>query len=547
MHYHHLLLALAIAATPAVAIETTRVDLREGGANDGAVSIVRENNRLVFDDSTTTNPIALHDLVTARVDHGSLDGLLLDSHPQYLNPSRHSETHTAHFNDALPISPDTNANTTLGTHAQDQDIHLSASAPEVVSGDWSFTGDITLANGALNVESPVPGSPASIVFGDGAASRSLLWNPVTDTIVVNGAFQTNRVDSPTIQADEIVATSSLSGELNGFRSGSLSGFISIEGILHDNLLDRTDDESVPGAWSFLDGLRVEAAQTETEIDAHALDVALNTNLNPSSGLNGRHRWGLRAEHTFDSPSAQTLSSTTAGGVFGSVTVEATTATGTSGAAIGTRGRADSLTPNVASVGLAGEALGSAQRRIGVLGATSEILPDLTSVPAGIYAAYFDGNVTTTGKNTADSFVSKATRWHDHAITATAHEVSGWTRSTTEMSAFGAASPLHLPLYFSEGTTIHRARVKWFSFDVGDTITLSLLKRDESNPAQTSHITLASPKTLNHTGGVSVGTLTLANPETITANHSYTLQIAPNVTSTGVSLYSWGVETSHRAH
>ena len=141
--------AALIIASSIAALETTHIDLREGSTNDGTVSISRARGELLFDDAATSPPVSLQTLLSVTSDHSTLTGLESDSHLQYLNEPRHDAVHDAAFNDALPVSPDGNGNTTVGGHVSDTDIHLERHGNEVVDGEWFFDGTTEFGSGTV--------------------------------------------------------------------------------------------------------------------------------------------------------------------------------------------------------------------------------------------------------------------------------------------------------------------------------------------------------------------------------------------------------------
>ncbi len=121
-------------------VETQEVDLGLSGAYDSTVRITRDGSgRMVFYDNEVTTPVTLFELKVSETDHGELLGLGDDDHAQYHTTGRHGTAHTETFNDALAISPDVDANATLGAHMGDEDIHLDRGDAETISGIWSFS------------------------------------------------------------------------------------------------------------------------------------------------------------------------------------------------------------------------------------------------------------------------------------------------------------------------------------------------------------------------------------------------------------------------
>ena len=129
-----LILLVSAIASMAPALDTTRIDFREGQESDGEVAVFRSEGRLYFDDETTTVPLALEALAGPASAHAELSGLDADDHPHYQTASRHTAAHDAALNAALPIPEDLGGNDTLGGHVGDARIHLDREAAESISG-----------------------------------------------------------------------------------------------------------------------------------------------------------------------------------------------------------------------------------------------------------------------------------------------------------------------------------------------------------------------------------------------------------------------------
>ncbi len=246
--------ALLVAARCA-ALETTAVELREGPTPDGAVTIARESGELLFDDATTEAPVSLQDLLSAVSAHGTLTGLGGDDHPQYQDGARHAAAHDETFNDALAISPDTNGNATVGEHAADSVIHLSRTGVESVAGDWFFGGEPEFGGGTVWFSAPEPDGAVTLRLRDSSGDGMLVWNPATDELSFNRILAPDDVRAESVDAEFLNVTDLLSGTIGAFRTGRIEGFAQIEGIAWGDLLSRSADEDVSGAWDFLAPLR----------------------------------------------------------------------------------------------------------------------------------------------------------------------------------------------------------------------------------------------------------------------------------------------------
>lgn len=87
-------LAAALLAGTALALQTSEVELGRDGNYDAVVRVARDGDgRLVMHDAEHPTSITLGALLTNSTDHGNLLGLLDDDHPQYLNDDRHTSAH----------------------------------------------------------------------------------------------------------------------------------------------------------------------------------------------------------------------------------------------------------------------------------------------------------------------------------------------------------------------------------------------------------------------------------------------------------------------
>lgn len=223
------------------AIETTEVDLRFDQP-DGKVAITRdEAGNLLFDDAFTL-PITLQDLLQNAADHGALEGLSGDDHPQYLNAARHQSAHQPAFNTALPISGDVNANQTLGAHVSDGDIHPDTTAAASITGVWNFTNGLAITSGNILLGTSQYGPDAALRFEAGVEDAELVYTNA------NGQFTFNRP----VGVPEIAIETTLYGS----GTAALAGFASIEGIAPADMLSSTETESISETWTFLSGANI---------------------------------------------------------------------------------------------------------------------------------------------------------------------------------------------------------------------------------------------------------------------------------------------------
>lgn len=257
-------LAFLLPAHFAAALETTRIDLREGGENDGQVTITRQDGELLFDDVTTSAPVPLAQLAGTGV-HGALGGLDGDDHPQYLDAARHAGAHDATLNDALAISPDVAGNTSLGAHAADSIIHLSRTGNEIVTGNWSFGGTIDLTGGQIHLTNNGTTDPVVVTFDGPVQDPALTFFPLFNRLHFTHTLSAGIVQAGLLDAEAALVRGELSGDADGVRTGVLRGFQSIEGIAHGDLLSRSRAEEIAAPWDFLGGVNVAEV-----LDAEAL-------------------------------------------------------------------------------------------------------------------------------------------------------------------------------------------------------------------------------------------------------------------------------------
>lgn len=245
-----LFLALILTSTFVYALETTNIQLRQGTTNDGAVIIYRDNDgNLMFED-TYTDPTSLSLLRQSATSHAALTGLDLDSHTQYLNTTRHSSSHDSPFNLSLPISADTNGNTTLGSHVEDEEIHPNLMTDTAIAGTWDFTNGVNINSGKIVIDINSSTSYPTITFIDQTKSGILTFTPTGD-----GALSWNRPFS----VPDLAVTGTLSGLSGGSPTAQLDGFAQIQGIATTDLLSSTRQESISGSWSFQSTLTANTA------------------------------------------------------------------------------------------------------------------------------------------------------------------------------------------------------------------------------------------------------------------------------------------------
>jgi hypothetical protein len=529
---------LALATGPARALETERIELREGTENDGAVVVTRQEGALILRDATH-GPVSLGDLLALTQEHGALEGLEADDHPQYLNEARHEEAHDATFNAALAIPTDAGGNTTLGGHTGDAAIHLRRDAAEAVSGAWVFTTPIHFGGGI--VLSPA-GSPATstLAFDENAA---LTWHPSLEALHFGRTLETATVRATALDAQNALVRGVLKGNPGGVRTATLEGFAAIEGVAWDALLARTADESVTGAWSFLAPLRTAWSEAGSASDATGVEVELTAASAPSTPIESMRRSALGARLRVETAAEEELAAFEGAGVRGEALVGAGTTADVRGVAAGVVGRAATAQATLAAVGTAGVAMAGAggARRIGVLGALDDAaLSSVELLPAGSHAGVFLGDVRIAGSLTLEQ-----ERWLDRAALASVGFSTGWTATAEALETTSAEARAWFAVDAAPGSEVTAVRVKWFGAGAEDMLRVRLLERDESGATGAFGV-VGSEQVLEPEGVVQVDSYVLPTAWAVAAGRSVVLEVVGQSESSVVRVYAWGVRTSRRA-
>ncbi|KPL11082.1 hypothetical protein AMJ85_04660 [candidate division BRC1 bacterium SM23_51] len=249
--------ALLAVARTGTAIQTGRVELGVNGAYDGTVWIARDTSgSLTFRDQQLGTSVTLEQLVQGQNDHGGLSGLADDDHTQYLNGARHWQTHTAGYNDELPIPPDVGNNATLGGHISDGDIHVVKNSADTIAGTWRFTGTPVFAP-ALRIEPVAPDPNGSIEFGIGYGAPKFTYLGSLDEFEFTRPIRATSGSLTDLVGSRFRVYTNLDGRgLGGQPSATLTNFVSLAGIEAGNLLDRSVNEDIAGQWDFLAPVRV---------------------------------------------------------------------------------------------------------------------------------------------------------------------------------------------------------------------------------------------------------------------------------------------------
>jgi len=268
--------ALWLAARSGSALQTGRVEIGRNGVYDGTVWITRSTTgSLVFGDPVVGTSVTLSQLLAGRNDHGGLTGLADDDHTQYLSPARHWQTHTASYNDELPIPPDVGNNSTLGGHTADGNIHVLKSAAEIITGAWRFTGTPVFCP-MLRIEPVAPGQNGVINFGTGYDSPRLNYLGNYDEFEFTRPLRSTSASLTTLIGSRVSVYTNLDGkDWSGQPAATLTNFASVNGIPASNLLNRGVNEDITGQWDFMAPVRLFSDLTATRMTLDGGN-ALNT-------------------------------------------------------------------------------------------------------------------------------------------------------------------------------------------------------------------------------------------------------------------------------
>lgn len=395
-----ILLLIGNIVSIGVALKTDKVEFGINGAYDGAVYIQRTDaGELVFKDTSITTPVVLSTLSKKSGNHSDLLGLLGDDHPQYLTLTRHQQAHDATLNDALPISADVTGNTLMGDHFQDAAIHLNRTQEEQVQGRWVFTGGVESA-GEMTINSTAPEQNPLLIFNDDGNEAQIEWNGAEGKIEFSKPISAqqagiNEVSSITVKVNEMIDGSDEQGEPNAV----LEKFARINGIDGDNLLDKSADEDIVGQWDFMKKVKVFQTLTDLSPLEWGLSSILTTVLQNEDAVSGLTRIGANVSSSFSSSGTGEVNNSKNVGVMSEASSTGKSESGESINNIGMVGKAYSESQNSNVIGVAGiasEYLPN-RSRIGLFGGlSSEFLDNPTSIPAGIWAGYFEGNVGVNG-------------------------------------------------------------------------------------------------------------------------------------------------------
>lgn len=135
---------------------------------------------------------------------------------------------------------------------------------------------------------------------------------------------------------------------------------------------------------------------------------------------------------------------------------------------------------------------------------------------------------------------------------TPYLVTGWMvnaiNAPTYVQTVRDASCVYFPIPYLAGSVLTRARVKWQAVGTGDGVKLRLVKRDESG-ATTGWTVVGAQQTYTDAGApynVTVSTYDFTD-ETMGMNYAYAIEVESELGSSGVNLFSVGIESSKRVY
>ncbi|MCD6384294.1 hypothetical protein J7M23_00810, partial [Candidatus Sumerlaeota bacterium] len=395
-----IILLLGNVVSVSVALKTDKVEFGIGGSYDGSVYIQRsETGELVFKDTSLTSPVVLSTLSKKAGYHSDLLGLLADDHPQYLTTSRHQQAHDATFNDSLPISGDVNGNTLMKDHFQDADIHLNRTQAEQVQGRWQFANGLD-STGDITINPNAQGQSPAVVFHSGENEARIEWNPGNGKIEFSTPIQAQQAELDALSSIALKINEEIDGsDEQGEPSAVLEKFARINGIKGSNLIDKSADEDITGQWDFMKKIKVFQTVTGLTSLDWALSGILTTELESDEAINGLSRIGANISSSFSSTGTGEVNNSKNVGVISEAYSMGKSEYGESMNNIGVVGKAYSESHNSNVIGVAGiaSAYSSNRSRIGLYGGLStEFLDIPTSVPTGVWAGYFDGDVGING-------------------------------------------------------------------------------------------------------------------------------------------------------
>jgi len=154
------------------------------------------------------------------------------------------------------------------------------------------------------------------------------------------------------------------------------------------------------------------------------------------------------------------------------------------------------------------------------------------------------------ENTGQSTSSAGTHYHNVSVS---NGDNSWRpaagNDVTYMHCTADAKCLLFPVLYEAGTVLTQMRVKWQAEGNNDGVKVRLVKRDENGMA-TGWTIVGAQRTFTDAKSpydVTVSTYDLTPDETMAANHSYSIEVESEKVTSGVKLFSVGVETSKRVY
>lgn len=391
------ILFLLVSIQLAFGLKTGEVEIGVGGSYDGKVRVWRDwNARMVFKDDSLTTGVVLGDLVGGMADHGTLSGLGDDDHTQYLNSGRHTSVHNATYNDVLAISPDVNGNDSIGEHVEDTDIHLDRWESETIKAPWYFNDTTEFKNDVRLSDNGAAGD-AAIVFEAGETDARIEWDHSEEQFTFNKTVYGDVAKWGTLKANECYVDGWLYGrDESDDRSGKIEGFVSIEGIAYNDLLDKSVNEDISGQWDFLNAVNVTKGDVWTTPTVRkAFSARLNKYVTPDDDVSGLLFKGAQIESEFKIYGPKNISDSVNIGVESEARSLERTSSGEALTNVGILGKARSDSSLSGVIGVAGFANYQKDNRfrIGVLGGLeSSLIDSPTNIPEGEWGGFFDDDV-----------------------------------------------------------------------------------------------------------------------------------------------------------
>jgi len=387
---------IMLLATPLAALETEEIEIRDGATNDGRAKIFRTGNDLFFQDASTSEPVSLSSLTNSLVNHGSLTNLGNDDHPQYLNSTRHTTTHSTSFNNSMPVGPDINDNTTLLEHLSDDDIHPDKTDSAEITGDWTFSGNTAISSSPLQFFSSDTSDDVTFELQGQNNSASITFDDSENQLVFSNPAFFPEVISESNNFTSITISEKISGLLNASPTAVIEDYDMIEGIATEDLVSKSVDESVTGEWNFLSEVDVSVSEISSLFSRNALEVLNQAFITTDQVSSNRKRSGLFSQSIINIDADHSMPNSNFYGVFGEGNLQFSTNSNPSGFVSGVGGVGYNVSDDFKSIGVLGAASSSSSNQdiIGILGSDdTNVLTNTSLIPSGTFAGVFLGNVS----------------------------------------------------------------------------------------------------------------------------------------------------------